>query len=118
MTNEDLEAHLRSLGWQVEIIQPPNGGNKYITARNYIVPTGTKAGTVIDLAVEHSGAIPYVMPSSIHTCPALVPMDMSGPYKTQGSPLGSDWQYWSRTLRGQATPQRIVAHIATIFSEV
>lgn len=116
MTNDDLEAYFRSLGWQVETIDVPNGsGNKYIVVRNYMVPTGTKAGTIIDLAVRHTAAFPYVMPSAIHTSQALVPM---GNNNTQASPLGADWQYWSRVLRGQPTPQRIAAHIATIFSEI
>jgi hypothetical protein len=114
MTNDDLEAHFQSLGWQVEILQAPNGNN-YIVVRNYVVPTGTKAGSVIDLAIERTGAVPYIMPSAIHTSSALIP---TGNNSTSASPLGSGWQYWSRTLLGQATPQRIVAHIATVFSEI
>jgi hypothetical protein len=78
---------------------------------------GSLAGRICDVAIERVSAVPYVAPAAIHTRPALVPMDMNT-LRTMQSALGPDWQYWSRLVRGQPTPQRMVAHIATIFSEV
>jgi len=40
-----------------------------------------------------------------------------GTRNTQGSGIGPEWHYWSRTVR-EHTPKGIVTHIATIFSEV
>jgi hypothetical protein len=41
-----------------------------------------------------------------------------GTRNAQGSPLGSEWQYLSRVLLCQPTPQAWVVHINTIFSEL
>lgn len=117
MTNEDLEAYLRQLGFTVAQL-PGAYGTSYTVIHDYPITTGSLARRTCDVALQHSAAVPYVAPAAIHTRPALVPMDMVGRYRTQQSPLGSEWQYWSRLLRGQPTPQALVAHIATIFSEV
>ena len=115
MTNEELEDHFRALGWKLEqrVISPQT----FIIIRDYVVPAGSLVGRICDIAIERTSAVPYVAPAAIHTRPALVPMD-TGSLRTMQSPLGPDWQYWSRLVRGQPTPQRMVAHIATIFSEV
>lgn len=76
------------------------------------------AGRTCDVALQHSATVPYVVPPAIHTRPPLVAMNMSNHLRTQPSPLGPEWQYWSRVLRGQPSPQAMIAHLATIFSEV
>ncbi len=113
MTNEELEAHFRALGWKIE--HSGAGPQTFIIIRDYVIPTGSLAGRFCDIAIERTTTVPYVAPPAIHTRPALVTI---GSLSTMQSPLGPDWQYWSRVVRGQPTPQRIVAHIATIFSEV
>lgn len=117
MTNEDLEAHLQAIGHTVETLNGADG-NPYIVVRGYRIPAGSLTGKICDLAIQRTPSVPYVMPPAIHTRPALVEMSMTNHLRTQPSPIGSDWQYWSRTLRGQPTPARVVAHIATIFGEV
>jgi Prokaryotic E2 family E len=116
MTNEELEAYLQARGWNIE--QRVVGPQTFIIIRDYVIPAGNLAGRSCDVAIERTTTVPYVAPAAIHTRPALVPMDMGSSLRTQSSPLGSDWQYWSRVVRGQPNPQKIVAHIATIFSEV
>ncbi len=113
MTNEDLEAHFQALGWKVEhhVVEP----QIFIVIHDYLIQVGSLAGRSCDIAIERTTAVPYVAPPAIHTRPALVLM---GSLSTMQSRLGPDWQYWSRLLRGQPTPQRIVAHIATALSEV
>ena len=115
MTNGDLEAHFQSLGWEVG--HRAVGSQEFIIIYRYMIPVGSLIGRSCNLAIERVSTIPYVAPPAIHTCPALVPMDMSS-FRTMQSVLSPDWQYWSRLVRGQPTPQRIVAHIATVFSEV
>jgi len=113
MTNEELEAHFRAVGWKIEqrIVEPQT----FIIIRDYVIRAGSLAGRSCDIAIERTTTVPYVAPPAIHTHPALVPM---GSLSTMQSPLGPDWQYWSRLVRVQPTPQKIVAHLATIFSEV
>lgn len=114
MTNEDLEAHLRAIGYVVEHLTGADG-NPYLVIRNYRIPNGSLAGATCDVAVQRTASVPYVAPPAIHTRPALIPM---GSRNTQASGVGPQWQYWSRVLRGQPTPAAFVAHLATIFSEV
>ena len=113
MTNEELEAHFRSLEWKIEYSQV--GTQRFIIVRDYVIPTGNHAGKSCDVAIERTTTVPYVPPPAIHTRPALTPL---GTLNTMQSPLGPEWQYWSRVVRVQPTPQKIVAHIATIFNEV
>lgn len=117
MTNDDLEAHLRELGYGVEQLIGADSST-YILVRGYRIPAGSLAKRACDLAILRTPSVPYVLPPAIHTRPALVPMLMERPYQTQQSPIGSEWQYWSRVLSGQPTPERFVTHVATIFSEV
>ncbi len=114
MTNEALEAYFQALGWNID--RQVVGSQTFIVIRYYMISTGSLAGRSCDVAIERTTTVPYVAPAAIHTRPALVPMGSS--LHTQTSSLGLDWQYWSRVVRGQPTPQKIVAHIATIFSEV
>ena len=116
MTNEALEAYFQALGWNID--RQVVGSQTFIVIRYYMISTGSLAGRSCDVAIERTTTVPYVAPAAIHTRPALVPMDMNSSLRTQASALGADWQYWSRVVRGQPTPQKIVAHIATIFSEV
>lgn len=116
MTNEDLIKHFTDLGWKVEIDKGVDCQN-YIVVRDYKIPVGALQGRTCDVAILETTAVPYTAPPAIHTSPALVPMDMNR-YRTQNSGIGSEWQYWSRVLRVQPTPQVFVAHIATIFSEI
>ena len=117
MKPDDLDAHIRSLGSVVETITGADGA-EYSVVRTFTIPHGSLAGQTCDIAIQRANAIPYVTPSAIHTYPALVAMDMGGPLKTQPSPVGDGWQYWSRRLDRPATPRTVWTHIVTILSEV
>ena len=117
MTDNDLVAFLRGLGLTVETAQDVNG-HPYTVIRQVTITAGTLAGRVCDVALARCQSVPYMVAPAIHTRPALVPMDMMGPLRTQASPLGPDWQYWSRRFDRPPTPQRVWAHILTILGEV
>lgn len=117
MTDDELELYLRGLGLSVEAAQD-SSGNPYIVICGIVIPSGPLKGRTCDLALARCQTIPYVVPPAIHTRPALVPMDMAGPNKTQTSTLGPDWQYWSRRFDRPPTPKAIWTHILTIFSQV
>jgi hypothetical protein len=113
VTDEELEAHLRAVGWTIED-EVGQDQLPYLVIRNYVIPSGSFAGRTCDVAIRRTSTVPFVAPAAIHTRPALLPM---GRYATMRSGIGPDWQYWSRIVREQ-TPRGIVAHIATVFSEV
>lgn len=115
MTNDELEAYLRTLGLTVEGLTG-NDRQPYIVIRQYTIPAGSLAGRSCDVALLRTPAVPYVAPPALHTRPALIPL---GQRNTSQSPIGPDWQYWSRVLRVQPpTPRTWVVHIATVLSEV
>ncbi|WP_410597872.1 hypothetical protein [Amycolatopsis sp. lyj-23] len=117
MTDELLEEYLCGLGYSVETAQD-TAGAPYIVVRRLTIPAGSLAGRTCDVALAKCRTMPYMCPPAIHTRPALVPMDTSGPLKTQASGLGPDWQYWSRRFDRSPSPQRVWAHVLTVLSEV
>jgi len=117
MTDGDLVAFLRGLGLAVETAQDANS-HPYTVIRQVTITAGSLAGRTCDVALARCQSVPYLVAPAIHTRPALVPMDTSGPLHTQASQLGADWQYWSRRFDHSPTPQRVWAHILTILGEV
>ena len=115
MNNNELVIYLKLLGWIIEKIYDKQN-QEYIVIKNYSIPIGSLKDRKCDIAFLSSNSIPYVFPSAIHTKPVLLSMNTNG---VQASLLGSDWQYWSRTLsNGNHTPKNIVTHINTIFRDV
>lgn len=114
MTADEFEAYLKGLGLTVETIIGADAG-RYIAVRSFAVPAGALAGRTCDAAVRREESVPYIPPAAIHTRPALVPM---GTLNTQASPIGPDWQYWSRRFDHPPTPARLWAHILTVLTEV
>lgn len=117
MNDNELEQYLRDLGLTVETAKD-SSGYPYIVVRYLVISCGPLAGRRCDAALARCRTIPYVVPSAIHTRPALVVMDMVGPNKTQASPLGPDWQYWSRRFDREPTPKAIWTHILTVLNQV
>lgn len=117
MTDTELEQYLCGLDLVVEAAQD-SSGHPYIVVRNFVIPCGPLAGRTCDVALARCQTIPYVVPPAIHTRPAMVPMDMAGPNKTQQSALGTEWQYWSRRFDRAPSPQAVWTHVLTVFSQV
>lgn len=113
VTNEELEAHFRAIGWTIETVMGQDN-LPYIVIRDYVIASGSFAGRTCDVAIQRTSSVPYQAPAAIHTRPILIPI---GQYKTFVSRLGPEWEYWSRLVREQ-TPRGMVAHIATVFNEV
>jgi hypothetical protein len=114
MSNESLIEYFKSLGWHIEVIL---GSDRlyYTVIRDYHINVGSLVDRICDVAIQQNNTIPFVLSSAIHTRPHLVPMNMQNALRTQNSGIGAEWQYWSRILTKEPTPQNIVAHIATIF---
>lgn len=117
MNDDDLTRFVTDLGYQVEVTHDTNG-MAYTLIRDVTIPAGSLTGQVCDIALARTATMPYTVASAVHVRPALVPMDMSGPLKTQASALGSNWQYWSRRYDRPPIPRGIWAHVLTVLSEV
>jgi len=113
VTPDDLDSYLRDLGLTVEIINDSEG-KPHTVVRQFTIPSGSLTGRICDVAIMRPPGVPYTVPAAIHTRPALVAM---GTLSTQASPLGPDWQYWSRRFDHPPTPQLIWTHILTVLSE-
>lgn len=116
MTADDLENYLSELGLLVERVSDVNG-TEYTTVREFAIPAGSLRGKRCDVALQRVETTPYAVPAAIHTRPALVAMDMVGPLKTRPSPLGADWQYWSRRFDHVPSPRAVWAHILTVLCD-
>jgi hypothetical protein len=113
VTIAEFEAYVERLGYTVEPIDGADG--PYLAIRDIAITTGALAGRTCDVAIRRDRTLPYIPPAAIHTRPALVPM---GTLNTQASPVGADWQYWSRRFDRAVTPVNLWAHILTVLSEV
>ena len=116
MTIEDFEAHIRRLGYTVEVVNG-NDRKSYSVVRDVKLPNGALRGRCCDIAIQRNTMVPYVPPPAIHTRPHLVPMNGSEPLKTMKSGIGPDWQYWSRRYDHRPTPRDLWAHIVTVLSD-
>jgi hypothetical protein len=117
VNTSDLEHHAQTLGFQTGRVMGVDN-REYLVIRGYKITAGSLAGKECDLAIMHVETVPYVPQSAIHLSPALLPMDTAAPLATQASQVGEGWQYLSRIPPPRPTPQRMMAHIATIFAAV
>lgn len=116
MTADDLETYLSELGMTVERENDVNG-NEYSVVSDYKILHGGLAGKACDVAIQRVLTTPYVLPAAIHTRPILVAMNPAEPLSTQASPLGTDWQYWSRRLDRTPTPRLVWTHVVTVLND-
>ncbi len=103
MEQSELDAYIRSLGFDLEVVQDTAGAS-YTAVRKVQITSGALAGKTCDVALPRVGANPYSVASSIHVSPALVPMNSQS---SQASPLGADWQYLSRRFDFAPSPKKI-----------
>ncbi|HEX4438408.1 MAG TPA: hypothetical protein VH061_16620 [Solirubrobacteraceae bacterium] len=116
MTQDELEEYLAGIGFRVEIATGADE-QAYAVVLGVPITTGGLCGKKCDVGILRTESSPYVMASAIQTRPALVRMDSSEPLGTQPSPLGTEWQYWSRRYDHPPSPKRIWAHVLTILGD-
>lgn len=115
MTAEEIEEYVRSLDLTVETVTVE--GVEYTVVRDVTITTGGLAGKTCDVAFQRVHTVPWTPAAALHTKPALVAMDTNEPLATQASPLGADWQYWSRRYDRQPTPKDFWLHILTVLGD-
>ena len=116
MTADDFDAYMRGVGYSIEVVVGDDGEASSVV-HDVELPNGALHGRRCDVAIQRVKMVPYVPPAAIHTRPPLVPMDMSGPLRTQNSGIGPDWQYWSRRYEHRAITKDIWAHILTVLCD-
>lgn len=114
MIIEDLETYLSEIGIPFEVVKASNG-QSYLVMKGFVIGGGSLAGRTCDVAVLRTTEQPWIPQAALQVRPVLVPM---GQHNTQASPLGSQWQYWSRRFDHPPTPKTFVAHIYTVLAEV
>lgn len=114
MTIEELEAYLAPK-YELEKLTAGNGQEYLVIKAISIPPGGALASKICDVAVLRSNENPWVPQAALQVRPPLVPM---GQHNTQASPLGPEWQYWSRRFDKVPTPRAFLAHVLTILAAV
>lgn len=85
---------------------------------SYEIPVGGRLGESIRLAVTRVSDWPLSCPPGPHVSPRLGHPDGN----IHASPLGPDWEYWSRPFPGWAhslrTFKAYMAHVRALFAAV
>src|SRR5689334_19310164 len=90
-TMDELRDQFTALGYEVD---ESYGKHGVLVIKDFGVYAGRHKGKVIDVGVVGRD-FPFSAPAGIHVRPMLVP---TGANSVSSSPLGTDWQYWSRRL--------------------
>jgi hypothetical protein len=123
MAKADFLQQLQDLGLKVqELVMPPH---TYFTF-DYLVPVGRFEGQTVRLGLQAMDSFPMDAPPGPHIKPHLLQTtNQGGVHPTGGinnSPLGTDWQYWSRPFREWAKTDKnaktYLAHIKNLLATV
>jgi hypothetical protein len=117
MAQVDFINQLKALGYA---IQEPSPG---FFSVEYIIPIGKFAGRTVTVAFQIGDNFPLGCPPGPHFKPHLLPITGGGGCHPFGaihaSPLGTEWQYWSRPFKEWNKTDRTVksylAHIKNLL---
>jgi hypothetical protein len=83
----------------------------------YTVAVGSRAGQQMRIGLQIPGDWPLSPPPGPHVSPGI-----GHPHgAVSGSPLGGDWEYWSRPAQNWAADRSMRAylrHLRTLFSQI
>jgi len=83
----------------------------------YTVEVGSRVGQQIRVGLQVPGDWPLSPPPGPHVSPRI-----GHPHgAVSGSPLGGDWEYWSRPAQNWAADRSVRAylrHLRTLFSQI
>jgi hypothetical protein len=85
---------------------------------DYVVPIGGRAGSRVKLGLAEVPDWPLSCPSGPHVSPRIGHPGGN----VHPSPLGTDWEYWSRPFPGWAASQRTLkaymAHVRALLEQL
>jgi hypothetical protein len=105
-----LEQQLNEIGFKTHRIREHN----ILVIEDYVIRVGPHASKTVRLGLS-AGDFPFTPPAGIHVCPKLRP---DGQNNINTSPLGSEWQYWSRRLPDwgkDRSARHIISYINKVF---
>lgn len=117
----EITKQLQALGY---IVQEPASG---FVSFQYKIPVGRFREQIVDLAFQIDGAFPMnPVAGGPHFKPHLLPITGGGgshPFgAVHNSPLGGQWQYWSRPFRewnqSDKTVKTYMAHIRHLLDTI
>lgn len=114
MQIQELEEHLTASQHAWEVLTGPDG-QPYLVIKGITIFGGSLDGRQCDVGVLRTTENPWVPQAALHVRPVLIAM---GQHNTQASPLGPEWQYWSRRFDRIPTPRGFLAHVLTCLAGV
>lgn len=120
MNNQNFTQQLQALGYTVQEL-----ANDFVQIE-YIIPVGKFVAQKVLMAIQISNTFPMNPPPGPHFSPHLLPVTGGGGTHPFGaihtSPLGAEWQYWSRPFKDWNRTDRTVktyfAHIRNLFATI
>ena len=110
---EQLAKEFESLGYDVDRSYSQHG---VVVLKTFRITLGSHAGKTIDVGVSGQD-FPFTPPAGIHVNPVLA---ANGVNNISASPLGGNWQYWSRRLTDwttNRTAKHIISYINKVFAD-
>lgn len=120
MAKIDFITQLKALGYNVQESCP-----NFISFE-YEIPLGKFQGQNVQIAFQMDESYPINCPGGPHFKPLLLPITGGGGCHPFGaihaSPLGNEWQYWSRPFkdwgRTEKTAKIYLAHIKNLLATI
>lgn len=121
MAKVDFVNQLQALGYQVQELAPD------FLAFEFEIPVGCFLGQKVQIAFQVGDNFPMNPPPGPHFSPHLLPITGGGgahPYGAiHNSPLGTDWQYWSRPFSAhwnqtERTVKTYLGHIKNLLATI
>jgi hypothetical protein len=106
-----LAEQLRRLGFEVDL---GFAQHNVVVINGYEVKIGRHSGRKIRVGIPAQD-FPYTAPAGLHFSPHL---GQNGVANVNPSPLGGDWQYWSRRLEEWKESDRTARHVISYINKV
>ena len=106
-----LTEQLKQLGHVVDL---GFAQHNVVVINDYEVRVGKHAGKRIRVGIP-ANDFPYTAPAGLHISPLLA---QNGNQNISASPLGADWQYWSRRLEEWKESDRTARHVISYINKV
>ena len=106
-----LAEQLRQLGFDVDL---GFAQHNVVVLNSYEIRIGRHAGKRVRVGIPAQD-FPFTAPAGLHISPHLA---QNGIANVNSSPLGSDWQYWSRRLEDWKDSDRTARHVISYINKV
>lgn len=121
MAKSDFVNQLQALGYSVQELAPD------FLCIKYEIPVGKFYGQIVEMAFQVNDSFSMNPPPGPHFKPHLLPITGGGGSHPFGaihtSPLGAEWQYWSRPFakhwnNSDRTVKTYLAHIRNLLATI